>query len=291
MKRHLITLAALALPFFTLQAQDANTEAEASSAAPKDPLVFFESMGVKLQHGPLKGALGSHAEMEVPADHFITDGDGCRKILAAFGNLTGSDEVGLFAPKNMKWFITFDFENVGYVKDDEKDKLDADKMLKSIKEGNEKANEYKKGKGMPTFTIIGFEVPPKYNTDNNNLEWAIKLKDDASQEESINFNTKILGRHGVMVVTLVCDPSDLTSLMPSFRERMATFQYLSGNKYAEFKQGDKVAKYGLTALVVGGGVALAAKSGLLGKLLKPILVGVAAVGFWLKNLFSRNKQG
>jgi len=41
------------------------------------------------------------------------------------------------------------------------------------------------------------------------------------------------------------------------------FSYSSGYKYAEWRSGDKVAAYGLTALVAGGaGVALV-KSGLL----------------------------
>jgi len=71
---------------------------------------------------------------------------------------------------------------------------------------------------------------------------------------------------------------------------METFAYKSGGKYAEFRQGDKVAKYGLTALVVGGGVALAAKSGLLGKLFKPILVGLLVVGSALKKLFTRGDR-
>ena len=271
---------------------------EASAAAPESgpaelkiaPLDMFKSMGVKLVEGPVKGVLGPHAEIQVPEGFFLTDGEGCRTILKAYGNLVGEDEVGFFAPASMDWFVTFDFDDVGYVKDDEKDKLDADAMLKSIREGNAQANEFKKSKGMSTFTILGFAIPPRYNPETNNLEFAIRLKDDEDNNESVNFQTKILGRRGVMVVTLVCDPTELDSLLPVYRGHMETFAYKSGGKYAEYRQGDKVAKYGLTALVVGGGVALAAKSGLLGKLLKPILLGVLAVGAGLKKLFSRGDR-
>ena len=51
------------------------------------------------------------------------------------------------------------------------------------------------------------------------------------------------------------------------------FVFEDGRKYTDFKKGDKIAKYGLTGLVLGGGLAVAAKTGLLQKLMKPILIG------------------
>jgi DNA-directed RNA polymerase beta' subunit len=46
----------------------------------------------------------------------------------------------------------------------------------------------------------------------------------------------------------------------------------------------------LTALVAGGAGAIAAKTGLLAKAWKLILVGIAAVGAWLKKLFGGDKS-
>jgi uncharacterized membrane-anchored protein len=52
-----------------------------------------------------------------------------------------------------------------------------------------------------------------------------------------------------------------------------------------------VAEYGLTGLIVGGGLLMAAKSGLLAKLWKPIAIGVVAVGAFLKRIFTgRTKE-
>jgi len=76
--------------------------------------------------------------------------------------------------------------------------------------------------------------------------------------------------------------------LPEFRELMKGFAFKDGERYAEYREGDKLAEYGLAALIAGGGVALAAKSGLLGKMLKPIIVGVVAlvgvVGSWIKKI-------
>ena len=51
------------------------------------------------------------------------------------------------------------------------------------------------------------------------------------------------------------------------QEKILTgFSYTEGERYAEFREGDKVAKYGLTALIAGTGAFAAAKMGLFGKL-------------------------
>ena len=241
---------------------------------------------MKFNRGPARQDIGGRAEITVPEGHVATNGDGSRTILKLCGNLTGENEVGLFAPESFNWFVTFDWDDIGYVKDDEKDKLDATKMLAAMQEGNAEVNKIKKEQGLGTFTITGFDVPPNYNPETNNLEWALRLKDDASGQSTVNYNVKVLGREGVMVVTLVCDPSDLTALLPEFRKHLATFGFTEGHKYAEFKKGDKIAKIGLSALVVGGGLAIAAKTGLLKKLIKPLIIAVVAAGAWLKKIFS-----
>jgi uncharacterized membrane-anchored protein len=67
---------------------------------------------------------------------------------------------------------------------------------------------------------------------------------------------------------------------------MGGFQFSTGNRYAEWVKGDKVAAYGLTALVAGGVGAAAAKSGLLGKLWKAIVLGAVAVAAALKRFLA-----
>ena len=41
--------------------------------------------------------------------------------------------MGFVAPAGEDWFAVFEFDDVGYVKDDEKDSLDANALLDSIK--------------------------------------------------------------------------------------------------------------------------------------------------------------
>ena len=67
---------------------------------------------------------------------------------------------------------------------------------------------------------------------------------------------------------------------------MNGFEFTSGNRYAEFMAGDKVAEYGLTALVAGGAGAALAKSGLLAKMWKAIVLGAIAAFAGLKKVLA-----
>ena len=78
----------------------------------------------------------------------------------------------------------------------------------------------------------------------------------------VNYTTRLLGRSGVMSATLVSSVDSLPSDTQEFKTTLQKFQYVAGEQYAEFKEGDKVAEYGLAALVLGGAAAVATKKGL-----------------------------
>jgi len=92
----------------------------------------------------------------------------------------------------------------------------------------------------------------------------------------------------------VSSPQTLNADMKEFNGALAGYQFNAGEQYAEFKSGDKIAEYGLGALVLGGAAAAAAKAGLfksLGKFLW-VIIGGALMGGWtlLKKLFGRKES-
>jgi len=246
-----------------------------------------EDLGMLQQQGPSQGDLGDIAEVHVPEGFFFTDGDGSRVIMELMQNPTSQDEMGFLAPTNMEWFLLFEFDEAGYISDDEKDSLDADAMLDSIEEGNEMGNKERQKRGWAPLRITGWQQAPRYNPDTHNLEWAVKAESEG--EEIINWNTRLLGRRGVMKVTLVTDPESLLTTLPKSAALLADFAYKRGHQYAEFRKGDKIAKYGLSALVVGGATAVALKSGAFKWLWKVLVVAGVAVGGLFKSIFGRKK--
>lgn len=245
--------------------------------------------------GPARAQLESIAEVEVPTGYVFLDGKSTRAMLKAEGEPVSGDELGFLKSTNSHWSVFFQFSGVGYVKDDEKNDLKADKLLESIKRGNEAANKERVRAGGAPLEIVGWEVPPRYDEKTHNLEWAIRATSEG--RPILNYNTRLLGRKGVMEVILVVSPDDLAETLPTFRDLLTGYSYKTGESYAEYRSGDKVAKYGLAALVVGGAAVGAAKLGLfawlavfLKKGWKLLVIAVAAVSTWIKKLFSKRSE-
>jgi uncharacterized membrane-anchored protein len=248
------------------------------------------------QVGPGVAPLKNSAEIKLPKGYKFAGAADTQRMLRAAGEPVSGEEMGMILPEQGDWSVFFEFSDTGYVKDDDKDKLDADKLLKSIIAGNNQANKMREKAGSAPLNIIGWDKPPFYDESTHNLEWALRAETEG--QPLLNYNTRLLGRRGVTEVVLVCSPDQLNEVLPPFKELIAGFSYKPGETYAEYKQGDKLAKYGLTALVAGGAVAVAAKTGLLAGLIlflkkgwKLVVVGVIAIAAFLKRLvFGRERQ-
>ena len=87
----------------------------------------------------------------------FADAEGTKQFLTMTQNPTSGDEKGTVicqivtaAGDTSEWFAVFEYDEVGYVKDDEKGSLDADEILKSLREGNEAGNEMRRERGWGT---------------------------------------------------------------------------------------------------------------------------------------------
>ena len=259
-----------------------------SSAMAQENSVFDN---IRWQKGPCVSSLGNQAEIRVPAGYVFANAADTKVLMEAMHNIPTGSEMGFVAPSTLDWFLVFEYSDSGYIKDDEKSSLDADAMMKSIKAGNEAGNKEKAKRGWETMEMLGWQLPPRYNTQTHNLEWATKFS--AKGDVTVNWNTRLLGRSGVMSVTLVSGEDKLQEILPDHNALLSGFSSKSGNRYAEFRQGDKIAKYGLTALVVGGEAAAAANLGLfkyIGKFAILIFVAVAAFFKSLWDKITNKKQ-
>lgn len=251
--------------------------------------IWNELRRLSWQHGPNKGRVGTNASIQIPSGHVLLQSEDTNKFLVLMGNLPSSNRYA-FGPQSLDWFSVFNFSEIGYVKDDEK--VDPDQILASLKADNVEANKERKARGLEPLILEGWLVAPHYDLQTKRLEWGTKLR-SPSGEITANYHIRILGRTGVMNALLVSDPSSLDSDIRAFKAQLAGFSFDPGQRYAEFRSGDRVAEYGLTALIVGGAAAAAAKSGIfkiLGKFAVYIFGGAALLIFGLiKALFGARR--
>jgi uncharacterized membrane-anchored protein len=239
-------------------------------------------------HAPQTGELGDQATIVVPEGFVFTGTGHTQRLMTFYDNLLTDQEVGFIAPVTIldpnapSWFVVFEFDPIGYVENADEEEIDADAILESLKEGNKQGNEQRRRMGMQTLTLSGWAKPPYYDPQTRNLEWATKLL--SGGQTVINHNIRILGRRGVMQCTLVCSPNQFNASLAAAKIALEGFTYKTGQTYGEYRSGDKIWKYGLTGLIVGGGAALALKTGLFAKLWKVLWkvlvfggIGIAAI--------------
>jgi uncharacterized membrane-anchored protein len=264
-----------------------NRRKSSPSPSPEETFGWGNFEDITWLHGPGVGQLGTTGQVTVPKGYLFADSTDTIKLMEATHNPKTGRELGFVAPAGEDWFAVFEYDAVGYVKDDEKDSLDADALLESIKAGTEESNKERVRRGWAPLNILGWETPPRYDGATHNLEWAVRAQSDG--QPVINYNTRILGRGGVMEVTLVTEQARLAETLPKFKTMLAGFDFNAGQKYSEFRAGDKTAAYGLAGLIAGGGVAVAAKSGILKWLWKVIVAAVIGLGALAKKIFSRSR--
>lgn len=208
-------------------------------------------------NGPSNGAIADKATIQIPTGYVFLSSQDTRKFIELMGN-PPVDNHFLIAPKDLNWFAVFSFEASGYIKDDEK--IDADELLKNLKEGDIRGNEERKKLGMRALYTDGWQVAPHYDLATKRLEWGVRLK-DADGITNVNYTSRLLSRTGVMSAVLVADTDTLEKDTKEFKATLNNFNFVTGESYSEFKQGDRVAEFGLAALILGGAAAVATKKG------------------------------
>ena len=239
--------------------------------------------------GPTVGTLGRHATVNVPEGFFFLDQRATKRFLEETQNIPDGDELGtiirLKPDSGDYWFAVFSYSDTGHIKDDEKDSIDASALMKSMQEGNSEANAERKRRGWAVLNLEGWHQPPFYDAATHNLTWATRLTSEG--ETSINHSIRLLGRTGLMSAQLVTDPESVDVAISEFDQVLTSYSYNQGSRYAEFRAGDKLAAYGLTALIAGGVGATAVKTGLFKKLWKLIVFGFVALVSALKKMFGK----
>jgi uncharacterized membrane-anchored protein len=250
------------------------TASPASSQHPSsEEQTTRELRSLAWQHGPTRGRIGGIATLGVDARQAFLDGPNTRRFLELNGNPPRDNHYTLVS-QDANWFAVFFFEESGYVRDGET--LDADALLKALQDADGPSNDERKRLGMRAIRTEGWHVPPHYDPGTKRLEWGVRLRGDDGRPV-VNYTIRLLGRRGVMHATLVSDPQTLDGAITDFRRALVAYDFTQGERYSEFRSGDRVAEYGLAALVLGGAAALATKTGFfkaLGKFLVPAMVAV-----------------
>ncbi len=242
------------------------------------------------------------ARLHLDSNSHYLDPEDSRKVLVdLWGNPPGTSALGMIFPHGQKatmprcWAVVISFDDDGYVKDDDAEKIDYDDLLKQMKKDIGEANEERSKAGYSTIDLVGWAEKPRYDAEQHKMYWAKELRFEHAPDNTLNYNVRILGRKGVLVLNAVSSMEDFPAVREGMQPLMQVVEFEQGHRYADFDPKiDKVAAYGIAGLVAG---TVLAKAGLFKVLIglliafkKVLLVfGAAAVAF-LYRLFSNKRE-
>ena len=223
------------------------------------------------------------------------------KLLVGWGNQPGNDTQGAIVPREVDpmsetgWAVILTYEDDGHIDDSDAAEINYDDMLKDMKAGTAQNNEARKQAGYDAVHLIGWAEKPHYDAATKKLYWAKELSFEGSPAHTLNYDVRVLGREGVLSMNAVASMDQLTQVKADMKPLIQVAEFNAGHRYAEFNAGtDRMAEYGLGALIAGG---VAAKLGLFAKLgafllafKKFIFIALAAFGGAIWNLFKKKKD-
>lgn len=245
---------------------------------------------------------GGIATLKIPDSfRYLDPHDSERVLVQAWGNPAGNGTLGMLFPSGISpvsangWGVVITYEEDGHVSDNDADSINYDDLLKDMKAHLIEQNKERQKQGYHQIELVGWAAKPYYDKATHKLYWAKELSFSGEKQHTLNYNIRVLGRKGVLVLNAVSGMNQLSAVEKEMQKVLAFTDFNTGFQYADFdSKTDKKAAYGIAALVAGG---IAAKAGLFTKLLglllaakKLVIAGVIALAAFISKLFKSKRE-
>lgn len=247
------------------------------------------------------------ATLKVPAGYKYLDAASANIVLVdLWGNPPSEREedksLGMLFPENSGptdtnavHAIDITYSEEGYIDDADAKDLNYDDLLKQMKEDSKAENKLRAEEGYPAMELVGWASAPYYDAANKKLHWAKEIHFDGQAVNTLNYNIRILGRKGYLMLNAIGDMAVLPAVKKDIEPILASMDFNEGFRYRDFDAGvDKIAAVGIGGLIAGkvlAKVGILAKLGLLlAKFWKLILVAVAGAFGAIRRFFTGKQE-
>lgn len=244
---------------------------------------------------------GGKVKVALPPEFKYLDSANAKRVwVDVFGNPPNAGRSdGMIVPKDINfrtgegWLAELLWKEDGYVKDDDFAKLNFNDMLKELKEAAHRESEERVKGGYGKMELASWAEQPHYDRTTHKLYYA-KLFDTDGSEQQLNYDIRVMGRHGVLEVSIATHKSEMQRVVEDAPKILSIVDFTEGNRYTDYKPGtDKVATYGIAGLIVGGVLAKAGFFKVIFAALiaakKFVIIAIIAIGAWIKRLMGGKK--
>ena len=211
-------------------------------ATPKLTPEQFEA-SLKYQHGTIS-LPGGRATLQVPESfRYLAPDDAQRVLVDAWGNPPDKDVLGMLFPTAAGpldkdgWGIVITYADDGHVSDTDADAINFTELLKQMQDASVQANAERKKQGYEEVHLLGWAEPPHYDKQSKKLYWAQEARFGDSTHNTLNYNIRILGRKGVLVLNAVAGMDQLATVKAGMPTVVGFTNFADGNRYADFNEG------------------------------------------------------
>lgn len=261
---------------------------------------IVDSLNTSFQWKTGAVALGENlATLNVPAGWRFLPAEQSNFVLTELWGNPPGNSLGMLFPENVGpldstvWAFDINFEELGYVKDDDAEDFDYNEILKKLQKEAEEANSKRVEAGYDPVTIIGWASAPYYDKEKKVLHWAKELQfgTDAALPHTLNYDVRVLGRKGVLSMNAIAGMERVEQVKGQVPAILGSVNFNEGNRYADFDSNvDEVAAWTIGGLVAGKVLAKAGFFALVLKFIKPILLLLGAGGMAVWRWFTGRKK-
>jgi len=239
--------------------------------------------------------------LQLPAGFQYLDGKDAKTMLVDFwGNPPESADgvLGMIVESPERAIsetgvgIVITYTEDGHVDDKDAQAIDYAELLKNMQAATDVESKERIKQGFSAARLVGWAEAPSYDISTHKLFWAKELQFNGEPDNTLNYCTRILGRRGVLELNAVSTVGHLDEVRRQMQLILASVDFTAGNRYADFNAAtDKLAAYGIAALVAGG---VAAKMGVFKAILvallaakKLVVVAIIALGAAIAKIFKK----
>ncbi len=244
--------------------------------------------------------LGGKAKISLTDEfRYLNESDTRKVLVDLWGNPPeASSTLGMIVENGVNflegetWGALLKWTPDGYVKDDDFASIDFADMLKDLRKQSIESSKERERGGYGKMIMKDWAQKPHYDRATHKLYWAKAFEVDGP-ELGLNYDIRVLGRHGILEVSIISSMDQFKTIEAKAPEILAMTGFTDGNRYEDYKAGDKTAAYGIGALIAGG---VLMKSGFFKVLMIGLLkfwkigaVALVAGGGLIKRMFGGRK--
>jgi uncharacterized membrane-anchored protein len=235
----------------------------------------------------LKNAEGEVlADLKVPQGFKYLNVDQSNYVIEElWGNPKSNSSLGMLFPEQAgpmsdhSYAFNIQYDPMGFVEDDDADDVDYDELLADMQQEIREENGERVKNGYESVELIGWASKPFYDQEKHILHWAKEIRFSDNETNTLNYNIRILGRKGVLIINAISTMDELTEVNKNIGKVTDIVTFAEGNKYSDFNPSvDKVAAFTVGGLVAGKVLAKVGFFAIIAKFGKVIFLAIAGVG-------------